>query len=415
MFLYIRKIQTNFNVSRQFKLSKTSEQKLKSWLSKLKIEDTEFSEQFYKIVYNDCKMIKDCSEKSIIDFYIDTAKELMKEMTEFDEEFYANLKSKTRIKLANKYANGSNFDNNIDIYFNDVKREYILHPQNESEDLVFIPENKDIFIKNNLKLVIECAKRYQNLGIPFEDLIQIGNIGLLTAFEKFDAERSNLRISILNDIKEQDQESFNFNEASNIIKRNFQYCKLLDATLKKIPESGFANKEDFNEWVNKNIKKASFSSIAFFWIRAIIIGELNNFSKLIRVPKSAQNDESTSISILRLDSINPHTDDNYHDNQIAEIANEEFAIEDESIENLERQNLFKDLISKLLCKLSAVDRRIIQKKFGINLPFPMSIGEIAESEGLSSNKVKYSISNSIKIIAANIPAEDKKTIMELLG
>lgn len=403
-------------MSRQFKLNKTSEQKLNVWLNKLDIENKEgFSEQFRSIVYNDCKMIKDCSEKSIVDFYIETAKKLINDETIFDESFYSNLKAKTRLKLADKYAKGGNFDNNIDIYFNDVKREYILHPQNESEDLVFIPENRDIFIKNNLKLVIECAKRYQNLGLPFEDLIQIGNIGLLTAFDKFDAERSNLRISILNDIKEQEQETFTFDEASNIVKRNFQYCKLLDATLKKIPETGFSSKSDFNDWVNKNIKKASFSSIAFFWIRAIIIGELNNFSKLIRVPKSAQEDESSKISILRLDSINPHTDDNYHDNQISEIANEEFAIEDESIENIERQNLFKELINKLLCKLSALDRRIIQKKFGINLPFPMSVGEIAESEGLSSNKVKYSISNSMKIIAANIPAEDKKTITELLG
>ena len=349
------------------------------------------------------------------DFYIETATELLQNEYQLNDEFYSNLKAKTRMKLANKYAKGGNFDNNIDIYFNDVKREYILHPQNESEELAFIPENRDIFIKNNLKLVIECAKRYQNLGLPFEDLIQIGNIGLLTAFDKFDAERSNLRISILDDIKKQEKETFSYDESCDIIKRNFQYSKLLDATLKKIPENGFTSKKDFNEWVNKNIKKASFSSISFFWIRAIIIGELNNFSKLIRVPKSAQNDGSSSISILRLDSINPHTDDNYHDNQIAEIANDEFAIEDESIENIERQNLFKELINKLLCKLSALDRRIIQKRFGINLPFPMSITEIAESEGLSSNKVKYSISNSMKIIAANIPAEDKKTITELLG
>ena len=403
-------------MSRQFKLNKTSNQKINSWLNKLDIQNKDsFSEQFSSIVYYDCKMIKDCSEKSIVDFYIETATELLQNEYQLNDEFYSNLKAKTRMKLANKYAKGGNFDNNIDIYFNDVKREYILHPQNESEELAFIPENRDIFIKNNLKLVIECAKRYQNLGLPFEDLIQIGNIGLLTAFDKFDAERSNLRISILDDIKKQEKETFSYDESCDIIKRNFQYSKLLDATLKKIPENGFASKKDFNEWVNKNIKKASFSSISFFWIRAIIIGELNNFSKLIRVPKSAQNDGSSSISILRLDSINPHTDDNYHDNQIAEIANDEFVIEDESIENIERQNLFKELINKLLCKLSALDRRIIQKRFGINLPFPMSITEIAESEGLSSNKVKYSISNSMKIIAANIPAEDKKTITELLG
>lgn len=403
-------------MSRQFKLNKTSEQKIKTWLNKINIEDKDnFSEQFTNIVFTDCKMIKDCSEKSIVDFYIDTANQLLKENSLFTDDFYKELKAKTRTKLANKYAGDSNFDNNIDIYFNEVKREYILHPQNESEDLAFIPENRDIFIKNNLKLVIECAKRYQNLGLPFEDLIQIGNVGLLMAFDKFDTERSNLRISILNDIKSQEDKHFDYNESCDIIRRNFQYSKLLDATLKKIPSSGFDSKKEFENWVNKNIKRASFSSISFFWIRAIIIGELNNFSKLIRIPKSAQSDGSSPVNILRLDSINPHTDDNYHDNQIAEIANDEFAIEDESIENLERQNMFKELINKLLCKLTALDKRIIQKKFGINLPFPMSISEIAESEGISANKIKYSISNSMKIIAANIPAEDKKTIMELLG
>lgn len=403
-------------MSRQFKLNKTSEQKIKTWLNKINIEDKDnFSEQFTNIVFTDCKMIKDCSEKSIVDFYIDTANQLLKENSLFTDDFYKELKAKTRTKLANKYAGDSNFDNNIDIYFNEVKREYILHPQNESEDLAFIPENRDIFIKNNLKLVIECAKRYQNLGLPFEDLIQIGNVGLLMAFDKFDTERSNLRISILNDIKSQEDKHFDYDESCDIIRRNFQYSKLLDATLKKIPSSGFASKKEFENWVHKNIKRASFSSISFFWIRAIIIGELNNFSKLIRIPKSAQSDGSSPVNILRLDSINPHTDDNYHDNQIAEIANDEFAIEDESIENLERQNMFKELINKLLCKLTALDKRIIQKKFGINLPFPMSISEIAESEGISANKIKYSISNSMKIIAANIPTEDRKTIMELLG
>ena len=403
-------------MSRQFKLNKTSEQKIKTWLNKINIEDKDnFSEQFTNIVFTDCKMIKDCSEKSIVDFYIDTANQLLKENSLFTDDFYKELKAKTRTKLANKYAGDSNFDNNIDIYFNEVKREYILHPQNESEDLAFIPENRDIFIKNNLKLVIECAKRYQNLGLPFEDLIQIGNVGLLMAFDKFDTERSNLRISILNDIKSQEDKHFDYDESCDIIRRNFQYSKLLDATLKKIPSSGFDSKKEFENWIHKNIKRASFSSISFFWIRAIIIGELNNFSKLIRIPKSAQSEGSSPVNILRLDSINPHTDDNYHDNQIAEIANDEFAIEDESIENLERQNMFKELINKLLCKLTALDKRIIQKKFGINLPFPMSISEIAESEGISANKIKYSISNSMKIIAANIPAEDRKTIMELLG
>ena len=44
----------------------------------------------------------------------------------------------------------------------------------------------------------------------------------------------------------------------------------------------------------------------------------------------------------------------------------------------------------------------------------MSINEIAENEGISPNKVKYSISNTLKIIEKSIPETDKRNIIELL-
>lgn len=402
-------------MGRQFKFNKTSLTKLDNFSKK--INNDIFSEHFISIVYNDCKTIKECSETSIVDFYISTCYSLLDnvdDINDIDDDFWNELISITRNKLANKYTSKQSFDNNIDIYFNEVKREYILHPQNESENLEFIPENKDIFIKNNLKLVIDCAKRYQNLGLPFEDLIQIGNIGLLSAFEKFDTDRANLRFDIIKDIKSSDNEEFSYNDAEEIIRKNFKYTKLLDATLKRIPKNGFESKNDFIYWTQENIKTASFSSVSFAWIRAAIISELNRYSKIIKTPKSTTDGEDNSVSIIRLDSINPHTDDCYHDNQISELANEEFAIEDESIERLETQNLFKELIEKLLLNLNALDRRVLKKRFGIDCPFPLSINEIAEAEGISQSKCKYIITNGLKIISNNIPEEDKKTIQLLL-
>jgi RNA polymerase primary sigma factor len=42
---------------------------------------------------------------------------------------------------------------------------------------------------HNLRLVAKCAHRYTNMGVPFLDLVQEGNLGLIRAVEKFDPER----------------------------------------------------------------------------------------------------------------------------------------------------------------------------------------------------------------------------------
>ena len=44
-------------------------------------------------------------------------------------------------------------------------------------------------VEKNLRLVVSVAKRYRGFGLPFEDLIQEGNVGLLKAVDKFDPDR----------------------------------------------------------------------------------------------------------------------------------------------------------------------------------------------------------------------------------
>ena len=44
-------------------------------------------------------------------------------------------------------------------------------------------------VEKNLRLVISVAKKYRGYGLPFEDLIQEGNLGLMKAVDKFDPDK----------------------------------------------------------------------------------------------------------------------------------------------------------------------------------------------------------------------------------
>ena len=79
--------------------------------------------------------------------------------------------------------------NGLDEYISKLPKELLTKGQ--EEELFEKIKNGDIEAKNevitkNLRLVISEAKKYVGSGMDFLDLIQEGNIGLITAIEKFD-------------------------------------------------------------------------------------------------------------------------------------------------------------------------------------------------------------------------------------
>ncbi len=84
-------------------------------------------------------------------------------------------------------------ENAIRLYFNDITDSKPLSREREVELSERINEGdmeaRNELVQANLRFVIEVAKNYQNRGLSLPDLISAGNLGLLTAAERFDGTR----------------------------------------------------------------------------------------------------------------------------------------------------------------------------------------------------------------------------------
>ena len=76
------------------------------------------------------------------------------------------------------------------------KNSFDMEPEKLADILEQIKRGKKIseeaktrMAKSNLRLVVSIAKRYTNRGLPFLDLIQEGNIGLMKAVDKFEYQK----------------------------------------------------------------------------------------------------------------------------------------------------------------------------------------------------------------------------------
>lgn len=79
----------------------------------------------------------------------------------------------------------------INIYFREIKKYKLLKADEELELAKKVAKGdmdaRKRMIEANLRLVVNISKKYMNRGLPFQDLIDEGNIGLIKAVERFKA------------------------------------------------------------------------------------------------------------------------------------------------------------------------------------------------------------------------------------
>lgn len=85
------------------------------------------------------------------------------------------------------------FDDAIKYYLDEIRKNELLTADQEKELARRISRGdgaaRDLMIVSNLRLVVKIAKRFMNRGLPFLDLIEEGNLGLIKAVDRFDVSK----------------------------------------------------------------------------------------------------------------------------------------------------------------------------------------------------------------------------------
>jgi len=111
-------------------------------------------------------------EKDVLDLYFEQIAQIPLLSEDEEKQIFSTLK-----KLKSKTGSS--------------KKELKKEGYSRSLLISRIKLKEKIIIQANLKLVVSVANKYRNLGLPFSDLIEEGNIGLIKAVDQFDCEKQN--------------------------------------------------------------------------------------------------------------------------------------------------------------------------------------------------------------------------------
>lgn len=305
--------------------------------------------------------------------------------------------------------------NSVQHYFKEVNDIYNKH--DNDFNIEYCEGNRDKLIEMNLKTVISIAKKYQGLGLSLSELISAGNLGLVIAYDKFDPERSKLKDDILECVQNL-PEIFNYKQLETSVDEYLKYGDIKKKFFDVFGDKQEIQKTKLLNWINHNIYNAKFNSIATMWIRAYILIEIDNYSRVVKKPKSEIYKDREEFGSYKkevtMDIDAPVSDDS--NSTLGDVL----VLEDEDHHETDindAYNIFKSGLSKLLDGVKPRDRNIFLKKFGIGLPRPMLPKEIADQEGLSiarvsqifqtvleqmqRNQVRYNIDSNILFDAIN--------------
>ena len=262
----------------------------------------------------------------------------------------------------------------LDKYLVDISRIPMITPDQEVELAQSIRKGgkkgqqaKDKLITANLRFVVSVAKQYQNQGISLSDLIDEGNIGLITAADKFDETRGFkfisyaiwwIRQSILQAIA----------EYSNIVRKPQNQIAISN----KI-------KNATNEFIQKNQRYPSAEELS-----DLISLEIDKIEKAIQ----------TETHVTSIDT--PITEDEGTTMADMMSSSSEYATD----RQVDYESMCHDLTQVLCSVLNERERKIVLQSFGIGCQ-ERGLDDIGSDMGLTRERVRQIRERSLEKIRKN--------------
>jgi RNA polymerase primary sigma factor len=246
---------------------------------------------------------------------------------------------------------------NISQYYSEINRIPLLKGNEEFElaRLISLGNKlaKDRLVKANLRFVIKIAKEYSNSGVSLEDLVNEGNIGLITAAERFDSSRGFKFISYAVWWVRQAITQYITEKSKTVripVNRQNDYVKV-----KKFIDS-YVTKFGFEPSLEEMEAKLDISKKSIILCKSIVA-----------------NEESLDFNLFTDKEFNKH----YHADY-----------ESDSPETKPEQEALKKELYFILKDLKAKEQEIIRLYFGIDCEREFTLEEIAAKYSLTRERVR---------------------------
>ena len=263
----------------------------------------------------------------------------------------------------------------LETYLREINETALLTAREEKELAWAIAEGdgeaRDRMVRANLRLVVNIARSYTGKGLPLQDLIEEGNLGLLRAVEGFDPDM-NTRFSTY---------------ASYWIKQSIKRALINSAKTIRIPAYMV---ELLSKW-----RKAT-AQLQDELDRTPTSEEVAAFLEL---PKKKLRIVKKAIQLYNATPQSDHADGGWSLGEM--IADERTRAPEEDL--LDGDNL--DHVYRMLDEMEPREATILRLRFGLDNDEPKTLKEIGEILGLTRERVRQIEGESLKRLAKSLSGE----------